>query len=49
MNFVTAYGAFVARATLTAKKAAALAGAGHRVVVFQIDFQGSQLSQRAAQ
>lgn len=49
MNFVTAYGAFVARATLTAKKAAALAGAGHRVVVFQIDFQGSQLSQRSAQ
>lgn len=46
MNFVHAYGAFVARATLTNAKARALAGAGHRVVVLQVDFQGSTLSQR---
>lgn len=49
MNFVAAYGAFVARATLTAKKAAALAAAGHRAVVIQIDFQGSQLGQRTVE
>lgn len=49
MNFVAAYGAFVARATLTAAKAKALAAAGHRAVVIQIDFQGSKLGQRTVE
>ncbi len=46
MNFIQAPGSFVARATLTATKAQALAAAGHRVVAIQVDWQGSTLGQR---
>lgn len=47
MNFIHAPGSFVARATLTTRKAEALANAGHRVVAIQVDWQGSTLGQRS--
>jgi hypothetical protein len=46
--FTAGYGAFVARAALTPARARALAGAGHRLVVIQVDYQGSLLAQRTA-
>lgn len=44
--FLDGYGAFVARATLTPRKAAALAAAGHGFVALQVEFQGSELRQK---
>lgn len=46
MYLVPRYGAFVARQPLTATKARALAGAGLRVVVIQVEWQRSRLAQR---
>jgi hypothetical protein len=47
-GFREGIGSFVARATLTAGKARRLARAGHSLVLFQVDFQGSKLEQRTA-
>lgn len=47
MNFVQAYGSFVARAALTTTKALLLRAAGQRVAIIQVDFQGSKLEQRS--
>ena len=46
MQFTSGYGSFVARAHLTPAKARALFAAGHRHVLLQVDFQGSELPQR---
>lgn len=49
MSYETRYGAFVARSTLTMAKAAALYAAGLRVVVIQVEWQRSRLTQRSVE
>lgn len=48
MLYLDHHGAFVARSRLTPKRAKQLVEAGLGVVMLQVDFQGSQLSQRDA-
>lgn len=47
MPYETRHGAYVARSKLTAAKAVALAGAGLEVVLLQVEWQRSRLSQRS--
>lgn len=48
MRFYSSYGAWLARSTLTLPKARLLAGAGLQVVILQVEWQRSRLTQRTA-